>query len=137
MEKRERRGTATGDPFGVRLSKATINSTKGRWKSVWEFFPTHARMTLASAGGDYWLLYEGTPGGTIGGDDFIWLCNSQRFSCFDHAQGNRYGTTIRNTSDAAPGSQWAVFADGAKERSLVYPHTADGNPTSTGRCKTT
>lgn len=120
--------STTGDPLGVRLPRATITSTKGGWKSVWQFFPTHARMTLESAGGSYWLLYEGTPGGKIGGDDFIWLCNGERFSCFDYPQGRRYGAAIRNTSGVAAGSEWAAFADGARERSLIYLHTADETP---------
>jgi hypothetical protein len=38
----------------------------------WDFFPTHATMTLAKIPGGYWFLYEGTPGGELdGADDFV------------------------------------------------------------------
>jgi hypothetical protein len=31
----------------------------------WDFFPTHATMTLMKIPGNYWFLYEGTPGGAL------------------------------------------------------------------------
>jgi len=31
----------------------------------WDFFPTHATLTLLRTPGRYWFLYEGTPGGEL------------------------------------------------------------------------
>src|SRR6185436_9115103 len=47
--------------------KATIQSQSndGLWKLIWEIYQGYATMTLLQAGANYWILYEGTPGGTF------------------------------------------------------------------------
>jgi hypothetical protein len=37
----------------------------GRWACQWDFYPTHATMTLLKASRPYWFLYEGTPAGRL------------------------------------------------------------------------
>lgn len=38
----------------------------------WDFFPTHATMTLLKIPGRYWFVYEGTPGGALDtAEDFV------------------------------------------------------------------
>src|SRR5258706_11840506 len=38
----------------------------------WDFFPTHATMTLLKISGNYWFIYEGTPGGELNpAEDFV------------------------------------------------------------------
>jgi hypothetical protein len=45
----------------------------------WDFFPTHATMTLPKIPGRYWFLYEGTPGGALDvADDFVLRPGGQR-----------------------------------------------------------
>lgn len=41
----------------------TSRSKIGKWACTWEIFATHATQTVTRAGGVYWFLYEGTPGG--------------------------------------------------------------------------
>jgi len=49
--------------------KATIrsSSTDGLWTTQWELYPDSARLTVVkvATGKAYYLLYEGTPGGTL------------------------------------------------------------------------
>jgi hypothetical protein len=45
--------------------RITSNSVNGQWQGVYDFLPTFARFTILKAGGPYWFLYEGTPGGKI------------------------------------------------------------------------
>jgi hypothetical protein len=47
--------------------KVTYRSTTNDnlWQCVWEVFPQYARMTMVKADHPFWLLYEGTPGGSI------------------------------------------------------------------------
>ena len=47
--------------------KVTYRSTTNDnlWECVWEVFPRYARMTMTKADHPFWLLYEGTPGGSI------------------------------------------------------------------------
>jgi hypothetical protein len=47
--------------------KVTYRSTTNDnlWECVWEVFPRYARMTMVKADHPFWLLYEGTPGGSI------------------------------------------------------------------------
>jgi hypothetical protein len=45
----------------------------------WDFFPTHATMTLLKIPGRYWFLYEGTPGGELNAaEDFVVRPGGQR-----------------------------------------------------------
>ncbi len=121
--------TSTTDaPTGIRLPSATITSEKGRWETVWHFFPTHAEMILVQSEKNYWILYEGTPGGKIGEDDSVRLCDGRHFSCYDFDRKRRLDDILRNTSGVAEGSEWAVFSDGKSDRSLIYLHTADRFP---------
>lgn len=112
--------SATVDPKGVSLSKATITSSKGGWSVTWEFWDTHAKMTVHSAPENYWLLYEGIPGGAVGADDTCWRSSGEDNSCSGSWEGD-----VTNTSGAAPGHEWVFFADGVKPRSLFLVHDDD------------
>lgn len=53
----------------VRLRAETKN---GDAACEWDFFATHATMTLLNIPGRYWFLYEGTPGGALDAEeDFV------------------------------------------------------------------
>ena len=102
----------------TKINDTTIQSTKGSWNVTWEFFDTHAEMTVNGVGGDYWLLYEGTPGGAVGSDDTCYRSNGQSTACNQSWNGD-----ITNTSGKAAGSEWVYFADGSINRSLFLVHT--------------
>ena len=46
---------------------ATLRSTSldGQWTTEWRIGPERAELTVVEAPGDYWFLYEGTPGGSL------------------------------------------------------------------------
>lgn len=112
--------STTPDPQGVPLAKATIEATAGEWHANWEFFPSHAKMTLHQAPATYWLLYEGTPGGTLGSDDRCWRSDGEGQSCDQSWSGD-----VANTSGAASGAEWVYFADGILDRSFFLAHDDD------------
>ncbi|HEY2251227.1 MAG TPA: PQQ-dependent sugar dehydrogenase [Planctomycetaceae bacterium] len=57
------------NPEHVRVESETQDGTAA---CAWDFYPTHAELTLKRIPGDrYWFLYEGTPGGRFDvNDDF-------------------------------------------------------------------
>src|SRR5262245_20128336 len=56
-------------PDHVRVRSETRD---GAAACQWDFFATHATMTLLRIPGRYWFLYEGTPGGQLDvADDFV------------------------------------------------------------------
>jgi len=112
--------STTADVLGTPLGKATVESSKGGWNVTWEFFDTHARMTVTSVGESYWLLYEGTPGGAVGGDDTCWRSSGESTSLTDSWEGD-----VENTSGRAVGMEWVYFADGVLDRSLFLAHDDD------------
>jgi len=115
----------TDDPLDTELDKVTVHSARAGFGATWEFFETHARMTLHTVNGEYWLLYEGTPGGQVGPDDVWWRSDGTSSTCWDDPDWT--ATDITNTSGAAEGSEWVFFSDGTLERSLFLIHNDDTN----------
>jgi hypothetical protein len=112
--------STTTDEKGVPLPVATVHSNKEGWQARWEFHPSCARMTVLSAPTRYWLLYEGTPGGELGDDDLCGRSDGRVASC-----ALAWQEDIVNTSGVATGTEWAYFADGTLQRSLVLLHDDD------------
>jgi len=125
--------TVTADPLGTSLPKVTLTSQKDGWTAQWEFFPSYAKMTLTNvpAGGTYWFLYEGTPGGAVDGTDRLYLSNGRDYSCNSDHPWNAGSAApddfedISNTSGTATGMEWAFFAASEVSRSLFLAHTDD------------
>ncbi len=98
--------------------KATIHTVTNdnKWECTWEFFPRYARLTMLKADHTYWLLYEGTPGGSINENSDL---------------------VIRSTGDSSlagvawagdiPSPEWLYFTDPAVSRSLFFAHHEDDN----------
>ena len=60
-------------------SRIVAHSSDNLWESVWDIFPRYARMTMTKMNGNWWWLYEGTPGGQFQvNEDFLRLSNGQR-----------------------------------------------------------
>jgi len=112
--------STTSDAKGVALSKVTVKSTKGKWSVTWEFLPTCAMMTVHSVAENYWFLYEGTPGGAVGSDDYSYRSNGSKAQL-----DKKWAGDITNTSGAASGTEWIYFADGKVDRSLLMIHDDD------------
>jgi plastocyanin len=95
----------------------TINtdSDSRQWHARWEIFPTYARMTLLDVDHDYWILYEGTPGGELEPSrDFVVRSN-----------GAQNLASASWTGDI-PGEEWVYFADPTQGRSLfLISHQED------------
>jgi hypothetical protein len=91
--------------------KVVIESSKGDWLVQWEFFATHATLTVVQNGGDYYMLYEGTPGGRWESDDYYYLSDGTKTDC----EQSRTGQDL-------PGDEWIAFGDASLERVLFLHH---------------
>jgi hypothetical protein len=98
--------------------KVTIfsKSADDAWQTLWEIFPDYARLTVLKAGGNYWFLYEGTPGGELEPEsDF--LVRS------DGTDGLLSSTWQADMSTP----EWIFFGDPVLVRSLYFVHHEDDN----------
>jgi hypothetical protein len=103
--------------------KVTVRSTTlaadDTWTVLWEFLPDAARMTVeqvgAANGGDYWLLYEGTPGGAL--DDADQVVRADGTVTSATATSGRWEETL-------PGPTWVGFLDPAAARYLYLADLA-------------
>ncbi len=98
--------------------KITIHSVTNddKWETLWEIFPTYARMTLLKKDHSYWFLYEGTPGGALDDTNDIVV------------RSNGTETTASTTWNGdLTGAEWLYFGDKALGRSLFMANHADDN----------
>ena len=112
--------STTADAKGASLAKASVASQKGGWSVTWDFHPTFAVLTVSSVAENYWLLYEGTPGGAVGSDDYCYRSDGTKNQLDASWEGD-----VKNTSAAAAGTEWVYFADGKVDRSLFMIHDDD------------
>jgi regulation of enolase protein 1 (concanavalin A-like superfamily) len=93
---------------GPLRSRIVARSSDNQWESVWDIFPHYARETMTRVTGNWWWLYEGTPGGQFEiNTDYLKLSNGQRYSLWQ-----------RFSSDLPDGREWAYFGDPAMNRVL-------------------
>jgi hypothetical protein len=92
--------------------KVTVKSVSSDkvWETQWEVYPTYARLTVTKAGGRYWFLYEGTPGGELTGSDRVVRAN-----------GNETGGFGSFSQDLS-GEEWVYFRDPAAAQTLFLVH---------------
>lgn len=96
--------------------QATITSSKNGWVTRWDFFPTHATLTIEEKPDDeYYWLYEGTPGGGVDDGDYMVLADGTRKPI----------NTNEWRNDLSP--EWIYFGDGAMNRVLFYVNHQDDN----------
>lgn len=99
--------------------KVTIDATgySGAWEGQFAFYPTHATFTITKAGHAYWLLYEGTPGGSFEpNSDYITRSDGTKTMASESWDGD------------IPAPEWALFSDGTLDRSL-YMYLKDDDST--------
>ena len=98
-------------PLKIRVKAV---STNGKWESFWDFYPGYATMTMAKAGGNYWWLYEGTPGGVL-----------EPSKDFMVRSDNKKTLLSQTTLDDITTQEWAYFSDPTINRSLFVSHHED------------
>lgn len=115
--------TATSSLVTQHSGYAKIRSTgtgfdDTAFEITWEFWADHATLTIVTAPSNYYMLYEGTPGGAVDADDyFVTSAGSNT-----RAKLLQSGEPI--TSDlAAP--EWIYFEDSGLSRALLLVHHQD------------
>lgn len=92
----------------------TSVSGNGEWTVTWEILETHATMTVEKAGGAYWFLYEGTPGGGYDVDlDWYLLPDGSK------------KPVDQDTVGDLPDNEWIVFGEKGLETVFFLAHHED------------
>jgi hypothetical protein len=98
-------------PVRVRFRSETAD---GRYAAIWDVYPSFARMTIERAGGPYWFLYEGTPGGKLDVPEDFWVTSTgARRSVADTWNGD------------LESPKWVYFADAKLDRALFLASHQD------------
>jgi hypothetical protein len=99
-------------------NRVTISAigTSGAWACQYDFFPRYLTFTMTKmpTGCQYWVLYEGTPGGQY--DDTDWWMTS--------AKDAKSPLTTPHEGDI-PAPEWIAFGDAQLARALVLWHHED------------
>ena len=97
------------------LRASIESSTADGWAVAWDIYPQYAKLTVTEAPGDYWFLYEGTPGGSLDPNSDIVV----RSNGIEQLAADSW------TADL-DGEEWVYFGDPVVDRSLyVINHQAD------------
>ena len=109
---------STSEVVSADSAKVTIKgrSTKGTWECRWDFYLTHCTFTMTKMPDNYnyWVLYEGTPGGSY--EDTDWWMTS--------AISEKMPMTTNHEGDI-PDLEWIAFGDSTSDRSLILFHHED------------
>lgn len=94
----------------------TALSSNGLWAGKYTFTPDACTFTMTKKpeGHNYWVLYEGVPGGQY--DDTDWWMTS--------ARADKQALTTQHEGDI-PNVEWMAFGDQASPRMLVVSHHED------------
>lgn len=89
-------------------------SSDNRWECVWDIYPAWATLTVLRAGGPYWFLYEGTPGGALDTlADYILFADSRSLP------------VTESWSQDLPAPEWLAFGEHGLDRVLLIAHHED------------
>jgi hypothetical protein len=112
--------TTTVDHAGPNRVTISAVASNGLWVARYDFFPTHCTFTMTKMSPEhkYWILYEGTPGGSY--DDTDWWMTS--------AVRQPQPLTANHEGDI-PGPEWIAFGDPKMKRVLfLLNHEDDPHP---------
>ena len=113
---------STSEVITVNSDKVSIagKSGNGTWECRWDFYMTHCTFTMTKMpdGYNYWILYEGTPGGTY--DDSDWWMTS--------AIKEKMPITTNHEGDIA-GPEWIAFGNSLIARSIFLLNHQDDDLT--------
>lgn len=101
-------------------ARVTIESTSvgGGYTTKWHVYPTFAELEVVRAGGPFWFLYEGTPGGTLDvSSDRVTLADGTTLAASDQF------TADIDADDT--GAEWIMFGDPVLDRSIFLAHLED------------
>jgi len=108
--------TLNKGPLKVTFHVIESNAPGGRdkWEGMFEIYPGYAVFTMLRAPYDFWVLYEGTPGGQLQtNSDFVVRSN-----------GTQTLASVAWEGDLAP-EEWAYVSDPAAGRSLFATNGLD------------
>ncbi len=96
--------------------RITFTSGNGQWTGQWDFYPTRLdfSITRVSPGYEYWVQYEGVPGGEMDRTDF-W---------YSSADDQRHLIDEVSERDL-PAPEWFAFGDQDNSRMLYLLHHED------------
>lgn len=103
-----------------------ISGSPFTYKMRYEFYGSFVRATVVEAGDSYWFLYEGTPGGSVDGNDTV-VRSDGTVTAIGTSFNDNDG--IGNGSDAAGsnGEEWAYFRDSDVNKFLYFVHNETDN----------
>lgn len=86
------------------------------WQARWDFYPIYCTFTMIKmpSGLQYWILYEGTPGGDYDDDDW-WMTSAVK----------EKQPLTQNHENDIPAPEWIAFGDSRINRSLFLLHHQD------------
>lgn len=93
-----------------------FTSENGQWEGVWGFTPTQCDFTMnrVSPGRQYWILYEGVPGGSLDKTDFWYSSKDEEAHSIDEKQNGDL-----------PGPEWMAFGDVNSPRMIIIVNHLD------------
>ncbi|WP_303604767.1 hypothetical protein [Gilvimarinus sp. 1_MG-2023] len=96
--------------------RIVFTSDNGKWQGQWDFYPDRCDFTMSqvSPGHQYWVQYEGVPGGSMDDSDF-W---------FNSASRNKHPINDAYIGDL-PAPEWYAFGDAKQPRMLYLVHHED------------
>jgi len=91
-------------------------SDNKKWKGKWDFYPNRCDFTMdkISSGYNYWVQYEGVPGGEMDSSDF-WFASSDKVK----------HTINESFLGDLPHPEWMAFGDHNQTRMLYMLHHED------------
>lgn len=95
-------------------------SADGQWACRYDFLPAYCTFTMTRTppGANFWVLYEGTPGGGFDATDW-WMTS---------AVATPQAMSVNHDGDI-PAPEWIVFGDTQSPRVLfLLHHEDDGHP---------
>ncbi|MGJ8743460.1 MAG: hypothetical protein ACSHW5_03075 [Polaribacter sp.] len=96
--------------------RITFTSDNKKWQGQWDFYPNRCdfTMTKISVGYNYWVQYEGVPGGEMDNNDF-W------YASIDHKKH----PIEKPFAGDLPAPEWMAFGDQKYPRVLYILHHED------------
>lgn len=96
--------------------RIVFTSNNKKWEGQWDFFPNRCDFTMRKVSKDYnyWVLYEGVPGGEMDSTDF-WFSSSDKKS---HSIEESFQGDL-------PTPEWMAFGDQKSSRVIYMLHHED------------
>jgi len=86
------------------------SSADGKWRLSWDFYLTHATVTVEQAGADYGFSYKGTPGGpAVALNTDLWLNGQAKLNALTYA-----------ANMDLPYPEWVRFAEPASTGQSLF-----------------